>query len=81
MADFRGVSDEKNCYICGKLKSEKGEGWCSYPHARIPVRPVDPEHPGGFWIWEQKRDDVENGSFAQGPSNADASLQNKIRRK
>lgn len=50
---IEGVSEEKNCYICGKLKSEKGEGWCSYPHARMPVAPVDPEHPEGFWIWEK----------------------------
>jgi hypothetical protein len=40
------------CPCCGKPKIEEGETICSYPHGMLPVKPVDHEHPDGFWKWE-----------------------------
>jgi hypothetical protein len=40
------------CHICGKPKAGKGRSICSYPHGRLPVAPVNPAQPKGFWSWE-----------------------------
>lgn len=46
------VHGEGPCYICGKPKVGKGKLICSYPHGRLPVAPVEPDHPCGLWSWE-----------------------------
>lgn len=47
------VHGEGNCSICGKPKKEKhsANGFCSYPHGMIPTKPIDSDHPEGFWSW------------------------------
>jgi hypothetical protein len=40
------------CHICKRPKSGPGGPFCSYPHGMIPVKPVDPKNPKGFWEWE-----------------------------
>ena len=41
-----------DCHICGKPKVGEGSSICSYPHGRVPDKPVDPAHPDGFWTWK-----------------------------
>jgi hypothetical protein len=40
-----------NCHICGKPNAGPGEPICSYPHGMVPIKPVDPRYPDGFWEW------------------------------
>ena len=47
------VHGDGNCHICGKPRREEGSSICSYPHAMLPIKPVDPAHPEGFWKWER----------------------------
>ena len=40
-----------NCHICGEPKAGTGKPLCSYPHGRLPVEPIEPGRPNGFWEW------------------------------
>ncbi len=46
------VHGSGKCHICGKPKVEEGLSICSYPHGMLPIKPVDENHPNGFWSWE-----------------------------
>lgn len=46
------IHGNANCHICEKPKAAKGGMFCNYPHAMVPVKAVDAEHPRGFWTWE-----------------------------
>lgn len=45
------VHGDKLCGICGLPKIGAGAMHCSYPHGKIPLEPVDPAKPNGFWRW------------------------------
>lgn len=49
--DLLAVHGDGNCHICGQPRIAEGLGICSYPHARLPVKPVDSGSPAGFWEW------------------------------
>ena len=45
------VHGPEDCHICHMPKVGPGKSICSYPHAMLPERAVDPAHPEGFWTW------------------------------
>lgn len=50
-AALRLIHGTDLCSICGLPKAGEGRGFCSYPHARVPVKAIDADHPNGFWTW------------------------------
>ncbi len=52
-AQLRKVHGRGKCHICGKPKAGEGSPTCSYPHGRLPGRPIDPAKPEGFWSWDR----------------------------
>lgn len=53
-AALRLIHGTEICHICGLPKAEEGRSICSYPHAMVPVKAVDQNHPEGFWTWEHR---------------------------
>jgi hypothetical protein len=52
-AALRLIHGTELCHICGLPKAEEGRSICSYPHAMVPVKAVDLDHPEGFWTWSE----------------------------